>query len=198
MKTIMIFSDMDGCIAKWNQDASIEDTYEKDYFRQCEIDEEYKQGIDQFIADKYKIMATNNYDVTVRFAFLSAVYGDEQALAKRDWLNDHGYKNVPLITVPYGVCKREYLCARFPESVGDVNILIDDYTKNLQSWNKNDIEMNFTGIKYLNGINHTNQTWQGVTMDADAVSIYNTLNQITEYFAEAFNFREEFDTDINH
>ena len=35
------------------------------------------------------------------------------------------------------------------------NYLLDDYTKNLASWNPNQ------GIKLLNGINHTRGTWQG-------------------------------------
>ena len=49
--------------------------------------------------------------------------------------------------------------------------LIDDYTKNLIDWKQS----GGTGIKFLNGINHTNKTWQGLLLTNDN-SISHSLN----------------------
>lgn len=41
-----------------------------------------------------------------------------------------------------------------------INILLDDYTLNLELWENND-HKNMIGIKFLNGMNDTTKSWQG-------------------------------------
>ena len=150
--SVTVFSDMDGCIAVFNKEASLEDTYGPSYFRNLEMDEWY----DEFLKGLE--------ERGIKVVFLSAAYGDKQAADKRLWLNEHGYENNKLICVPYGVCKREYIQEHYPELLSDLNVLIDDFTKNLLGWQTSVTEdmPYFVGIKYINAINDTRRTWKGI------------------------------------
>ena len=163
MKTVAVFCDMDGCIARWNPKASIEETYEPGYFLHRRIDSRCAAMI-RALRDEHNI----------NVIFLSAVYGEMQAKEKRDWLDKYGYKNNVLITCPYGECKREFIKKNFPEYISDVNILIDDFTQNLQRWQ---LEPEFIGVKYLNGINDTNKSWTGIRINTK-VSYYDASDTI--------------------
>ena len=50
-KKIRIYIDMDGCIAKWNTEASIEDTFEPGYFASLEPDESLINAV-KMLADE--------------------------------------------------------------------------------------------------------------------------------------------------
>lgn len=163
-KNITVFSDMDGCIAKWNVNASLEDTYEPDYFRKRELDANYAQ------------ILKNLMDAGIQVVFLSAVYGDEQVAAKIDWLRANGFEN-DAIFVPYGCCKREFIQKNLPEYVSDVNILIDDFTQNLTRWEK---YPEFIGVKYLNGINDSRRSWEGVRIQSPSSAASIILDRIIE------------------
>ena len=67
----------------------------------------------------------------------------------------------------YGDQKSKYI----PNNINSNDYLIDDYTKNLIDWKQS----GGTGIKFLNGINHTNKTWQGLLLTNDN-SISHSLN----------------------
>ena len=131
---------MDGCIAKWNMDASIEDTFEPGYFAALEPDER--------LIDAVK-MLSEEYDVSI----LSAVYQDNHSMDdKITWLDNNGLGHLQRIFVPYGQPKQKYIDQEF------TSILIDDYSKNLEEWI---LAKNCYGIKYLNGINATKGMWNG-------------------------------------
>jgi len=140
MEKIKIYIDMDGCIAKWNMDASIEDTFEPGYFAALEPDER--------LIDAVK-MLSEEYDVSI----LSAVYQDNHSMDdKITWLDNNGLGHLQRIFVPYGQPKQKYIDQEF------TSILIDDYSKNLEEWI---LAKKCYGIKYLNGINATKGMWNG-------------------------------------
>ncbi len=142
MKT-KYYIDMDGVLAKWNAEASAEDTFEKGYFLTREPDEKairYVQGL---------------LDTGKDVCILSHAYQNGYAEPeKQAWLQEYGLGDVPAIFVPYGTPKLEYV--RLP--VDTLNILVDDFTKNLREW---EAGKNCQGIKYYNGINGTHGTWRG-------------------------------------
>lgn len=150
-KTVTIFCDMDGVVAKWNPSASLEETYEFNYFREREPDLNCFKALKEIESLGFKIV------------FLSAVYGDTQADAKRDWLDKYGFANNALITCPYGECKRAFIQKFCPEYISDINVLIDDFTPNLLRW---EAEPQFVGLKYLNGINDTHKSWTGARIQS--------------------------------
>ena len=143
----MVFVDMDGVLAKWNTEASIEDTYEPGYFLARDEDPAIKELIRLLMGHGHKV------------AILSAVYPTGTAAAdKHVWLDEHGLADVRRIFVPYGADKHLYI----PE-LAEPMILIDDYSRNLHAWEA----AGHIGVKYLNGINGTNGTWKGLTISRD-------------------------------
>ncbi len=139
-----IFVDMDGTLAKWNNVAT-EVLYEKGYYRNLEPN--------QILVDEVKRLINNGEDVYVLSSFLS---DSEYALSEKNlWLDEY-LPEIPKdkrIFVHYGDNKNDYITNGITIS----DYLIDDYTKNLLSWK----QAGGTGIKFLNGINHTKGTWDG-------------------------------------
>lgn len=150
-KSILVLSDMDGCAAIFDRHASIEETYEPGYFINRDADWDYLKFLELL----------KQADVNV--VFCSAAYGESQGKEKRQWLDNCGFEDNELIVVPYGVNKREWFIKNHPEAVADINILIDDFTRNLIGWEIDTLSgmPKFIGVKYLNGINDTNHTWRG-------------------------------------
>ena len=143
MQKVKIYVDMDGCVAKWATDASIEDTFQPGYFLNREPDIHLIDTV---------IDLAKDYEVQI----LSAVYTDTTAKEeKMRWLKQHRLENIPAIFVPYGHNKADYI-----EHEG-VSFLIDDYSVNLRQWAS---EPDHFGIKYLNGINATKGTWNGFSI----------------------------------
>jgi 5'(3')-deoxyribonucleotidase len=142
MKT-QIFIDMDGVVAKWNTNASIEDTYKPGYFLHRESEEKVVRLI--------QLLTENEY----RIRILSAAYEEGTARAdKNKWLLKHAV-SAPAIFVPYGRNKSDYI------DRNEKSILIDDFSKNLREWET----AGNTGIKFYNGINGTKGTWDGYSID---------------------------------
>ena len=139
----MIFFDMDGVIADWDNEASFEDTFRPRYF------------LDRTVAWKVRELVNLLIEKGYPVAFLSAVYMEGTARDDKDtWLNRLGFKDVPKFFVPYGDTKAHYVQA------SPKNILIDDFTKNLIEWE----EAGFTGIKYYNQFNGTRHQWNGYSI----------------------------------
>ena len=144
MKKINIYFDMDGVLAKWNPDASEEETHEKGYFANREADDPVVELVKMFITLP-KFVETNGVNV---FA-LSAVYEDDHSSKEKDeWLMKVGLDKITRLFVPYGQNKSEFI--ESDEEV--INVLVDDYGKNLREWGK--AGKNFIPVKYYNGINN--------------------------------------------
>ena len=115
-------------------------------------------------------MIRNGDDVYILSAYLTE--SDYAYQEKLDWLKEH----IPELTVdktillPYGENKAAYLKEHYSPIAHD-DVLIDDYTQNLLKWR----DYGGEGIKYLNGINHTRGTWQGVTIGENAPTLTETI-----------------------
>lgn len=152
---VITYVDMDGCIVKWNPDASLEDTFKPGYFANREPDLKLILTIKRLIAAGQEVVV------------LTAVYEDDHSRQdKLIWLKKYGLENVKVIFVPYGKRKIDYI-----DTTNCICILIDDFSKNLFEWVSNDF---CYGIKYMNGINGTKGTW-------DSFMVSNKMNQDAMY-----------------
>ena len=140
-----LFVDMDGTLAEVKTVDTLETLYEKDYFINLKPNENVLGAIKQLIAD-------NDFDVYILSAYLTdSRYALEE---KNAWLDKY-LPELPQekrLFVPCGTDKS----VAVPGLIRPDDYLLDDYTKNLSEW-----EPPAKGIKLINGINHTNGTWQG-------------------------------------
>lgn len=143
-----IFVDMDGTLAKWNN-VEFEELFEEGYYRNLEADEKILNEVNHLIKQ--------GEDVYILSAYLTE--SDYAKKEKQEWVKQH-LPQLPeekQIFVPYGTNKAEYLKEHY-SPITNKDFLIDDYTKNLIEWK----EFGGIGVKYLNGINNTRGTWQGL------------------------------------
>lgn len=143
MKKI-IYIDMDGTLAKWDSNATTEDTKKKGFFLS-------RKPQSNLIAAVKKLMKNKEIECCV----LSAVYGNAAADEKRKWLEKY-LPGISSVFVPYGQNKADYIPSEQP------SVLLDDYSVNLHNWIS--VPGNI-GIKFRNGINGTNGTWRGKSID---------------------------------
>lgn len=151
-KTINLFVDMDGTIAKFYYKKNcLEKMYEQGYFANLPLYAMAKQ-INNFASK----------DTCVNVYILSAcIKSDYCEQEKVEWL----LKNMPNISptnfIFTQVGESKVLKAKSKvENFGEcINILLDDYTLNLEMWQAyNPLCM---GVKFLNGMNDTTKLWQG-------------------------------------
>lgn len=138
--------DMDGTLAKFNQVDTLEILYEEGYFRSLEPLRN--------VIDAIKEIIRTHPDKQV-YVMSSVLSDSRYALQeKNEWLD----KYLPEIDMqhrifpPCGDNKLDYV----PGGIRQTDCLLDDYTHNLVLW-----EPPAKGIKLLNGINHTHETWKG-------------------------------------
>ncbi len=180
MKTVHYYVDMDGVLAKWNADASEEETHEHGYFinREAELS---AVALVRLLIDAGK-----------KVHILSSVYEDDHsAREKREWLDSVGLKDVDAIFVPYGEDKNQYVDAE-----GSLPVLIDDYSKNLTAWES----MKYLAIKFMNGFNNQpkltivgndvkvkTDSWSGYSIDhrMDVKQMFTAVTSISEATAAA-------------
>lgn len=152
-KTINLFVDMDGTLAKFYYKKDyLEKMYEKGYFENLPL-----------YAMANKIDAFAQLDSCVNVYILSACinspYCEQEKVA---WL----LKNMPNINpknflfTKVGESKAQKIALSVDNIENHINILLDDYTLNLELWENND-HKNMIGIKFLNGMNDTTKSWQG-------------------------------------
>lgn len=154
-----LFVDMDGVLAVFHKDKSLEEIMTPGYFENLEPMLNMIAAL-KIICDKY------GDDVCV----LSSSF-DESREEKKIWCK----KFLPFIKeeqvsfVRYGTPKNDFI---YPEKD---DFLLDDFTKNLLEWRG-------TGIKFLNGINHTHRTWKGyvVNGESDPITLANAIIGIIE------------------
>ncbi len=133
MNNVTIYFDMDGVLARWNEKASLEEVNAPGYFLHREPEKEVFKLV--------HFLKNNNYDVRI----LTAVYENGYAESeKREWLKANGLDEIPITFVPYGDSKFKYV------DMTKMNILVDDFKKNLEEWLLN----GGYPVKFYNGINN--------------------------------------------
>lgn len=176
MEKQRFFVDMDGTLAEFKNVDTLEKLYEEGYFLNLAPHENVVDAVKKIIAE--------NEDVEV--FIMSAVLSDSKyALAEKNaWIDkylpqiDEAHRIFP----PCGEDKKEYI----PDGVRENDFLLDDYTHNLTLW-----QPPARGIKLLNGINHTNGTWQHDRLD------YNKSAEVlAENIVSIMHGREEIKDDL--
>lgn len=139
---INVYVDMDGVQAIYGLGDSIEEMSKVGYFR--------NRPVQKNVIDFIKMISA---DERFNVAILSAVFDDNHSKEeKKQWLIENGLGGVDAIFTPCGACKADYV------KTSGLNILIDDYSKNLLEWENQG--KNFLGIKFDNGINGNIGKWK--------------------------------------
>lgn len=162
MRQIAYFIDMDGVMAKWGED-EFEDTFLPDYFLNRPPEETAINMVKQLRDHGEKVF------------ILSAAYTETNARAeKKEWLRKYGLGDIPVIFSECGYNKADYV----PVDDNTDYVLVDDYTKNLDMWEKS----GHIGVKFLNGINGSFGNWTGYTVSyrSDGEHLYVALKSIAE------------------
>ena len=138
--------DLDGTAAVFQKVDTLETLYEKGYFLNLEPN--------QNVVDAIRLIIHNYPEIEV-YVMSSVLSDSKYALSeKNQWIDkylpeiDEKHRIFP----PCGENKLDYI----PGGVRDTDLLLDDYTHNLTLW-----EPPARGIKLLNGINHTRESWHG-------------------------------------
>lgn len=147
-----IFVDMDGTLAEFKPCRYLETLMEKGYFARLRPLDHVVQAVQIHATEPY-------FEVYILSAYLA---DSPYALAeKQAWLDqylpeiDHDHR----IFCECGQDKALYI----PGGMREGDCLLDDYTANLQKWEK----AGGKGIKLINGINGRRGTWQGAKVYAD-------------------------------
>jgi 5'(3')-deoxyribonucleotidase len=150
-KTINLFCDMDGTLAKFYYKKNcLEKMYEQGYFENLPL-----YSMAKHINELAKQDTCVN--VYILSACINSPYCEQEKVA---WL----LKNMPnlnphnFIFTKVGESKVVKVSKTIPNFQEDINILLDDYTANLNDWQQCE---NCIGIKFLNGINDTTKSWEG-------------------------------------
>lgn len=145
-----LFVDIDGTLAVFKPVDTLETLYEEGYFLNLPPHEN--------VIDAVKNIMKDNSDIEV-FIMSSVLTDSKYALAEKNaWIDkylpeiDKAHRVFP----PCGEDKKAYI----PDGVRETDFLLDDYTHNLTLW-----QPPARGIKLLNGINHTKETWQYDRLD---------------------------------
>lgn len=166
-----LFVDMDGTLAEFKAVDTLETLYEKDYFLNLKPNENVLGAVKQLIAD-------NNIDVYILSAYLS---DSRYALDEKNaWLDKYlpELQQEKRLFVPCGTDKS----VAVPGYIRPNDYLLDDYTKNLSEW-----EPPARGIKLINGINHTNGTWQG-----DKIQFTHAPEELSRMISDVMKGRAHF------
>lgn len=148
-----LFVDMDGVLAVFRPVDQLEKLYERNYFLELPPQEEVLRAVKELIRK-------GDYEVYI----LSAVLSDSKhALEEKNMWLDLYLPEVPVerrLFPPCGTDKRQAI----EGGVKPTDVLMDDYTKNLLQWDPPG-----SGLKLLNGINHTRGTWKGVSVSLEHI-----------------------------
>lgn len=137
---ISYYIDMDGTVNYWDEKGNI---YEPHYFLN-------RKPFWNVIG---AIALLKSYGCKLYFG-TSVIFDIKDAFTdKVAWVKKIGLGDIPVIGIPYGANKDDYL-------LGDNKFLLDDYNPNLNS---------FSGkkAKLLNGINNKRGSWKGPVINKD-------------------------------
>lgn len=165
-----LFVDMDGTAVEWKAAEEFEDLYEKGYFSSLKP---YQNVVDA-------IRLIFQRTAVVEIYTLSAVLPDSpySIPEKMEWLDQH----MPFIPHDHRLFIHNGIekIAAVPGGVRPSDVLLDDYTLNLNQWAKQ-----AKAIKLLNGINGTKGTWKGA-----AVSRFCPADEIADAVLREFEMGE--------
>ena len=152
--------DMDGTLIKWRGCEDVSETFQPGYFLERETD--------PLILKVFCTLFRRGMHVGI----LSAVYTTETAQREKlESLRRAGIlvPEIDVIFIPYGQKKADFIDKTVYE-----NILVDDYTLNLAEWE----DSGLPAVKYYNGINGTNGTWKGASINKN-MSVKDAIKVIT-------------------
>lgn len=160
MMKINIFIDMDGVLAEYKNSQPYE-YYEKGYFLNLLP---FQDNID-FVNELIKHYFNYNIHILTHLTWyhkdfsysedITSLYCEKEKL---EWLQKYlpNLKVGNIHFVPSHISKIDYVKKNDIVNQEDVNVLIDDYSKNILEWERS---RNFIGIKMINNINDTNKKW---------------------------------------
>lgn len=159
-----LFVDMDGTLAYWRSDSEIykdfrgnerafhtKDIFEEGYYHPNVLPP-YMNTVEAI-----RKIAKENNGIDV-YILSSVADKSKTALSDKNLWIDKYLPEIPKerrVFLPWGTKKIDYLNLE----LSSCNILLDDYTINLQEFTTGNI--NNIGIKLLNGKNDTHRSWQG-------------------------------------
>ncbi len=146
-ETPSVYIDIDGTLAKWNPNATMEEIFDPQnhYFAKVEPE--------QFVIDLAYQLYLDGVDVCIISAADKDTIPD-----KYEWLK----KNLPFIEddniffAPLGADKTQFI-----KGNADISVLIDDYNPNLRAWK----EAGGHAIKMLNGINSSHSGFSEISFE---------------------------------
>ena len=160
MKKINIFIDMDGVLAEFKNSQPYE-YYEKGYFLNLKP---FQDNID-FVNELINHYFNYNIHILTHLAWYHKTFSYSEDITslycekeKLEWLQKYlpNLKVGNIHFVPSHISKIDYVKKNKIVNYEDINILIDDYSKNILEWGES---KNFIGIKMINNINDINKEW---------------------------------------
>ena len=155
-----LFVDMDGVLAEWKKAEIFENLLRKGYFSSLKP---YTSVVDAINI----VIDSGEIDV---FSLSATLIEAPHAIPEKlKWIDDNGVKirKENRLFAIGNISKTEAV----PEGVRATDILLDDYTCNLNKWSDNAI-----AIKLINGVNGTKGTWIG-----PMISRFATPEEIANY-----------------
>ena len=150
-----LFVDLDGTAAEFKVVDILEKLYEPGYF--------YNLKPNMNVVEAVKSLVKDNSDIEVYI--LSAYLSDSKYALDEKMLWCDRYlpeiDNEHRLFPTCGEDKTLFIFQHFGE-INETYYLLDDYSKNLHSW-----EPPAIGIKIMNGINGTQGTWQGNSLNKE-------------------------------
>lgn len=147
MKKINLFIDMDGTVAKFYHDKKyLDKMFEQGYFENLKP---------YAIAKKINEYAQTSNDINI-YMLTACVNSPWCIKEKTLWLK----KYMPNVKHHYFISLGKNKAKSVEQHhKNEINILLDDYTRNLTEWEANG--QNWVGIKFVNGINDKSKKWNG-------------------------------------
>ncbi len=164
-----LFIDMDGTIARFHDEESyLVRMYNAGFFENLRPFKEILHAIKLFMR------CNPHIEVYILSSLIDSPFCADE---KRRWLRRYLPEARNILLVPQGVDKSEFI-----GNLSPLDVLIDDYNKNLSSWRAS----GGRAIKLVNNINHrglVGEKWQGdlIKYDDMPFSICHQLNSYYEY-----------------
>ena len=156
-KCVVFHIDMDGTMAKWNEDATVSQFHQEGYFSSLP-------------ETKFLPVVVSLYNAGFNVGVRSSVYQDEHSENdKATWLKDRHLGQLRREFIPYGTPKSKDM-----PNDNKIHVLIDDHTPNLQDWDAN--VQNGVAVKFINHINGKHGNWKGYRIREDMTHMEMVLN----------------------